>query len=172
VTLALGIVGTLVALAGLVFTALERRDRRREDASERAERIEQFDLLRRQVEASERQAELDAVAHKAVRSAEVRIRRGGRDGLGWRFDRVNAVAGSATNVRVWLVRADQSDDHAAAGVTVDLSGPLLPGENTGDRNLYMPIAEETIRARTPLAAVVAWTDTAPRLRRDTYPVNL
>jgi len=171
-TLALGVFGTLIALAGVVFTALERRDRRSADKSERDERIEQFELLRRQVEATERQAELEAAAHDAARAADVRIRRGGRDGLGWRFELVNAGPSAAVNVRVWLVRADQDDDNAVASTTVELAGPLLSGDTTGYPNLFMPIAEETIRARPPLAAVVAWRDTADRVLRDPYRVDL
>jgi alpha-beta hydrolase superfamily lysophospholipase len=87
-SLALGIAGTIIAVLGLIFTALERRDRRRADADERRDRIEQNELVRRQVATSERQTELEESAHEAARAADVHVKRGGRDSLGSGFDLV------------------------------------------------------------------------------------
>ena len=52
-TLGIAVIGTLIALGGLFFTLLERRDRKRAVTSERKDRDEQVGLLRRQVEAVE-----------------------------------------------------------------------------------------------------------------------
>ena len=170
-SLALGIIGTVVALGGLGFTWLERRDRQRGDEAERRERVEQINLLRRQVQASETTARLEEAAHEASLAAEVRVKRGGRDGLGWSFDLVNTGRGAASAVRAWMVNAETG---SSVGVTLELPGPMLPGESTSDRRLKIPLAEDYFSGgpRPPLALMIAWKDTRERERRDDHPIDL
>ena len=66
-TLALGIIGTLIALGGLLFTWREREDRRHADEQERRDRIEDVELMRRQVASSERQVQLELHATLRIR---------------------------------------------------------------------------------------------------------
>lgn len=168
-TLVLSLAGTLIALGGFVFTLLERRDRRLADEAERRDRIAQFELVRRQVEAVERQTQLEESSHEAARAADVRVKRGGRDGLGWSFDLVNAGPGTATGVKAWIVRRDT--DHPVSS-TLSLGGPLLAGERTTDRQLLIPLAEALFAERPPLALMLSWTDTRERERRDDHPIDL
>jgi hypothetical protein len=170
VALALGIAGTAIAFGALILTGLEWRGRRNADAAERRDRNEQIELVRRQVEASERQAALDEAASEAARSADVRIRGGGRDGLGWSFNVVNIGAAPATSVKAWLVRSDTGQP--LSGVTVELPAPLLPGEESRGRGLLLPISEEVVKQPPPLAVMISWVDTRARERRDEYPIDL
>jgi hypothetical protein len=169
VTLALAIIGTLIALGGLRFTYLERRDRKHAVTAEREDRDEQVGLLRRQVEAVERQAQLDEAAHDAANAADVVVRNGGRDGLGWSFTLVNGGRATAYDVKAWLVDAETGD---GVSVTVELGGPLLPGDATQHRFLKIPLMEDFIREHPPLALSVSWRDTRQRERRDPYHVDL
>jgi Flp pilus assembly protein TadB len=169
-TLALAIAGTLIALGGLAFTALEWRARRRAVDAERQDRVEEIELVRRQVEASERQAELGEDAHEAARRADVRIRGGGRGGLGWSFNVVNIGPAPATAIKAWLIRTDAGQPLNSA--TVGIPAPSLPGEESRGRGLVLPISEEVIRNPPPLAVMISWVDTRQRERRDDYPVDL
>lgn len=166
---ALGLAGTIIGIGGLALTLLERRDRRNAVADERRERLEQAELLRRQVAASERQTQLEEAAHEAARAADVRVKRGGREGLGWSFDLVNTGPGAATRVKAWMVDAETGDPVSAG---LELAGPLLPGEATKDRRLLIPLPTEMFVARASLALVLSWTDTRARERRDDHPIDL
>jgi type II secretory pathway pseudopilin PulG len=169
VTLALAIIGTLIALVGISFTYLERRDRKRAVTAEREDRDEQVGLLQRQVEAVERQAQLDEAAHDAANAADVVVRNGSRSGLGWSFTLVNAGRATAYDVKAWLVNAETGDE---TSVTLELGGPLLPGELTRHRHLNIPLPADFITQHPPLALTVSWRDTQQRERRDPYHVDL
>lgn len=168
--LILGILGTAIAAIGLAVTGLEFRARRRAIADEQRVRGEQIALLRRQVETAERQAERDEAAQEAARSADVRVARGGRSGLSWAFELVNAGPATATAVKAWLINAE---DGRPVSVTCELAAPLLAGQSTEGRNLEIP-CEGVIREspRMPLAVMVAWTDMRERERRDEFRVDL
>jgi hypothetical protein len=161
-SLVLAIVGTVVAVIGLRLTGLEYRARRNADAGERENRTKEINLVRRQVAAIERQAELEE-------SADIRVKRGGRDGLGWSFVLVNSGRATATSVKAWLVEVETG---RPGTVTVELAGPLLPLESTEDRRLFVPIASELIERRTPLALMLSWVDSRERERRDAHPIDL
>jgi hypothetical protein len=63
-TLALGIAATIIALGGLIFTAVEWRSRCRADAAERKDRIDQIENA-----AAGRDVELEALARAVDQSA-------------------------------------------------------------------------------------------------------
>jgi hypothetical protein len=156
-SLAVAIAGLAIALGGLIFTWRERENRKRE-----------IDLLRRQVEATERRTELEEETHEASRSANVYVKRGGRDGLGWTFDLENGGLASARNVRAWMIRAETGEQ---VGSAVEL-GPLAAGERTSERQLHITLPEDTFSKREPLALMIAWTDARQRERRDDYRIDL
>jgi hypothetical protein len=168
-SLALGVVGTIVAVGGLMFTWLERRDRLDADEQERRDRVDEIELVRRQVAAIERQTELEEAASEAARAADLHVRHGGRDGLGWSFDLVNAGSGTATSVKAWLINAETGEPISLT--KLELAGPLLPGATT-ERRLTIPVAEAVILEPPPLALMLSWTDTRPRERRDEHPIDL
>jgi hypothetical protein len=167
-SLVLGIVGTLIALGGLFYTWRERRDRQDAVEQERSDRLEDVELVRRQVEAIERQTELVEAASDAAQAADVRVKNGGRDGLGWSFNLVNVGRGAATSVKAWMVDAATGND---VSVSADLPGPLLPNAET-ERRLKIPLTEEFIKKPPPLAVMLSWTDTRGRERRDEHPIDL
>lgn len=157
-SLALAIVGTLIALAGLLYTRRERRDR-----------IEQVALLRRQVEASERQADLEAAAHDTAQRADIRVKWGGRSTQSWRGDLVNGGAVIATSIQAWIIDARTGETLTGK---IDLRKPLLPGEFTEGGWLTIPVGEELLSERRELALMLSWIDSQARERRDEYPVEL
>jgi hypothetical protein len=72
-------------------------------------------------------------------------------------------------VKAWIVRAENGSPVSS---TLELAAPLLPGESTTDRRLRIPLAEELIMERPPLALMLSWIDTRERQRRDEHPVDL
>lgn len=166
--LALGVAGTVIRARRRDFTALEWRARRRADATERRDRIEQIDLVRRQVAATERQAALEEAASEASRSADVRVKGGGQERPWLELQSREHRPGRCDASEGVDVRAETG---ASVGSPYELSAPLLAGEETG-RQVLIALSEDLIQEGPALRLMLSWVDTRERERQEDYSVNL
>ena len=150
----------VVSVAGVVFTGFERRDRKRAVEAEQADRREELDLLRREIEITE-------TSHRQQATANVTARQGpssgGEQRDGYQFRVLNAGPAIARRVQIWA--ANQLGDRVSQIIDV---APVMPV--THDTATILEIDRVLSRAGN-LRVVLAWDDSAGHHEETVDPIE-